>query len=177
MAGGSVRQRGTGIGGNRTHSIARTGLDQRPTSHWEGHRKTLWDWDASELERHDPPTGSSASAFALRPHPFIALEVGRLGSLSPPTWPWPAQGSQVSQGIHKLPANISMNTRLCALSISRQNFVLSRRYFLNSPAVPLLSESSWQVSCSFGVAIWKVEQLDIVLLKYHSVRSFVIHTR
>ena len=86
------------------------------------------------------------------------------------------QGSQVSQGIHKLPVNISMNTRLCALSISRHNFVLSRRYFLNSPAVPLLSESSWQVSYSFRVAIWKVEQLDIVLLKYHSIRSFVIHT-
>lgn len=61
MAGESIRQRGAGIGGNRTHSIARTeGLDQRPTSHWEGHRRTLWDWDTSELKRYDPPTGSSA---------------------------------------------------------------------------------------------------------------------
>lgn len=62
------------------------------------------------------------------------------------------------------------------LSISRYNSVLSRRYFLGSPAMPLPSEISWQVSYSFGVAIWKVKQLDIIPSKYHSIRSSVIHT-
>lgn len=42
--------------------------------------------------------------------------------------------------------------------------------------MPLPSEISWKVSYSFGVAIWKVKQLDIIPLKYHSIRSSVIHT-
>ena len=62
------------------------------------------------------------------------------------------------------------------LSIFRYNFVLPRRYKLSSPAALLPSEISWKVSCCFGVAIWRVKQLNMIPLKYHSIRSFVIHT-
>lgn len=37
-------------------------------------------WDTSELMRNGSPTGSSARCiYHLPPHPFAALEVGRLG--------------------------------------------------------------------------------------------------
>lgn len=72
----------------------------------------------------------------------FAFEVGRLGSLSPPTWPWPAQGSQVPQGIHKLPLIPQWTQDYVHSPISRHQFCSQKTFMVLSA----IGGKLWQVS-------------------------------
>lgn len=115
------------------------------------------------------------SSLPHPPPPFAALEAGGLGDLPKPDLDQ-YKVAMFPSGLTACHPASQLTQCYMHISISSYNFFLCRRYFLNSPAVPFPSEISWQVSFSFEVAIWKVKQVDIVPLKYHSIRSFVIHT-